>query len=58
VNDLTWYFTLKTFIFEPWNGILNYLFLRKYPPYELKSGACHDLACTLFAKSVVSGEKK
>jgi hypothetical protein len=58
VNDLTWYFTLKTFVFEPWNGVLNYVFLRKYPPHELKSGARHDLACTLLVKSVGSGENK
>ena len=58
MNDLTWYFTLKTFVFEPWNGVLNYVFLRKYPPVELKSGARHDLACTLPVKSVGIGENK
>ena len=49
---------LKTFVFESWNGVLNYLFLRKYPPDELKSGARHDLAFTLLVESVGSGEKK
>jgi hypothetical protein len=49
---------LTTFVLEPWKGVLNYVFLRKYPPDEPKSGARHDLACTLPVKSVGSGENK
>jgi hypothetical protein len=50
MNDLTWYFTLKIFVFEPRNGVLNYLFLRKFSPGKLKSGTRQDLACALLCE--------